>query len=344
MEIEAIHSFASVSTPWLAPAFAQLLATYQRGRFAHGVLFTGSAGIGKFKQAQHLAQYLLCTNKQAHGPCLQCHSCQLFLAHNHLDFHLLQNEENRSIGIEQVRSLIATLNERPHLGENKVVIIKNAQTLTTAAANALLKTLEEPQGNSYLILLARTHHELMPTLLSRVQHTHLHTPDDAQLLAWLAELGFTVADRGLLRLFQNSPLALLNHLQNVQQSGAIDERRTCVEGLFSLLNQPETLFDFSRFLAESAESRLQLLFHLLHDLHKLKLSETLINSAAIYTFALPQLQIWQTQISLQSLRSLCAELLHTRTLLIDHSGLKKDLLINALLIKIKNEFKDQSVC
>ncbi|MFT6986679.1 MAG: DNA polymerase-3 subunit delta' [Psychromonas sp.] len=346
MSAAAINSFASVSTPWLEPAFAQLLATYQRGRFVHGMLFTGSAGIGKFKQAQQLAQYLLCSNKQQHGPCLQCHSCQLFGAHNHLDFHLLQNEENRSIGVEQVRSLIATLNERPHLGDNKVVIIKNAQTLTTAAANALLKTLEEPQGNSYLILLARTHHELMPTLLSRVQHTHLHAPEDAQLLAWLADLGFIVEDKGLLRLFQNSPLALLNHLQlqNEHQDNAIDQRRECVEGLFSLLNQPETLFTFSRFLADGAEHRLQLLFHLLHDLHKLKLSERLISSDAIYTFALPQLQIWQSQISLQSLRYLCAELLHTRTLLVDHSALKKELLINALLIKIKNEFKEQAVC
>ena len=208
----------------------------------------------------------------------------------------------------------------------------------------MLKTLEEPQGNSYLILLARTHHQLMPTLLSRVQHTHLHTPEDGPLLAWLAELGFAVADKGLLRLFQNSPLALLNHLQSEQQESSQDERRICVEGLFALLNQPETLFDFSRFLAESAESRLQLLFYMLHDLHKLKLSPTTVANDAVYRFALPQLQIWQAQISLQGLRYLCTELLQTRSLLVEHSALKKELLINALLIKIKNEFKEVLPC
>ncbi len=344
MSLDATNQFESVSTPWLTPVFAQLLETYQAGRLAHGVLFTGSAGIGKFKLAKNIAQYLLCSSKQADGACRQCHSCKLFLAHNHLDFHLLENETDKSIGIEQVRSLIATLNERPHLGDNKVVIIKNAQLLTIPAANALLKTLEEPQGNSYLILLARTHHQLMPTLLSRVQQTHLHTPEDSQLLAWLAELGFFVEDKGLLRLFQNSPLALLNHLQSVQQASAIDERRNCVEGLFSVLNQPETLFTFSQFLAESAEQRLQLLFHLLHDLHKLKLSESVMNKDAVYSFALPQLQIWQSQITLKSLRYLSSELLQTRKLLVDHSGLKKELLINALLIKIKNEFKEIAVC
>ena len=344
MSVDVTNQFDNVSTPWLTPVFQRLIKTYQAGRLAHGVLFTGSAGIGKFKQAQNIAQYLLCTNKQADGACGLCHSCKLFLAHNHLDFHLLQNEPNKSIGIEQVRGLIELLNERPNLGENKVVIIKNAQQLTIPAANALLKTLEEPQGNSYLILLARTHHQLMPTLLSRVQHTHLHTPEDTLLLAWLAELGFAVNDKGLLRLFQNSPLALLNHLQSERQEHTQDERRTCVEGLFALLNQPETLFDFSRFLAESAESRLQLLFFMLHDLHKLKLSPGSVVDDAVYGFALPQLQIWQTQITLQGLRYLCSELLHTRSLLLDNSALKKELLINALLIKIKNEFKEVLAC
>ena len=344
MSTDLTNQFDAVSTPWLAPVFQHLINTYQAGRFAHGMLFTGSAGIGKFKQAQNIAQYLLCSNKQAHGACQHCHSCNLFLAHNHLDFHLLHNEPNKSIGIEQVRGLIEVINERPNLGDNKVVIIKDAHQLTIPAANALLKTLEEPQGNSYLILLARTHHQLMPTLLSRVQHTHLHTPQDALLLAWLAELGFVVKDKGLLRLFQNSPLALLNHLQSERQEHTQDERRMCVEGLFALFNQPQTLFDFSRFLAESVESRLQLLFYMLHDLHKLKLSPGGVADDAVYGFALPQLQIWQKQITLQGLRYACSELLHTRSLLLDNSALKKELLINALLIKIKNEFKEVLPC
>jgi len=334
----------SVSTPWLAPLFKQLTETYQAGRFAHGLLFTGCAGVGKFKLAQHLAKYLLCSNKQTE-PCNRCHSCLLFAAQNHLDLHLLQNEENKSIGIEQVRNLIGTLNERPHLGDNKVVIIKNANLLTAAAANALLKTLEEPQGNSYLILLTRTHHQLMPTLLSRVQHTHLHSPKDSDLLTWLAEQGFAVQDKGLLRLFQNSPLALLNHLQSVHNTTGHDQRQHCVEGLFYLLNNPETLFTFSQFLAGQAEQRLSLLFYLFHDLHKLKLvdcmtgKETELENEAVYAFAYPQLQIWKNQISLKDLRYLCSELLQTRKLLIEHSALKKELLINALLIKIKIQFK-----
>ncbi|WP_022942688.1 DNA polymerase III subunit delta' [Psychromonas hadalis] len=335
---------SNVPTPWLDPIFETLKQNYQNSRFAHALLFTGSTGLGKFKLALRSAKYLLCDNKQSNGSCGNCHACNLFDAQNHLDFHLLQSENNKAIGIEQVRSLINTLNERPHLGDNKVVVIKDVQLLSTAAANALLKTLEEPQGNSYLILLSRTHHQLMPTLYSRVQHTHLHSPNDKQLTSWLEQQGVAVTDKGVLRQFQNCPLILLNHLKALQKGEATDERRNCVEGLFTLLNQAESLFDFSQFLGKEVESRLQLLFFMLHDLHKLKLTGQGLNDDAVYFFALPQLQIWSEQITLKSLRYLNSELLKTRALLVEHSGLKKELLISALLIKIKKEFKEQAVC
>lgn len=333
-----------VSTPWLTATFSKLLKSYQDGRFAHGLLFTGSAGLGKFKLASHIAKYLLCSDKQFDDACGKCHACHLFDAQNHLDYHLLQSESHKAIGIEQVRSLIDTLNERPHLGDNKVVVIKDAQLLSTAAANALLKTLEEPQGNSYIILLTRTHHQLMPTLYSRVQHSHIHSPDDETLVNWLSLQGVAVSDKGVLTQFQNCPLILLNHLIALQSGEAQDERRSCIEGLFSLLNQPEALFDFSRFLAQNVESRLQLLFFILHDLHKIKLTGEPLNDDAVYAFAQPQLLIWSEFLTLKDIRDVNAELLETRALLIDHSGLKKELLIAALLIKIKNRFKEHVTC
>jgi len=329
-----------ISTPWLTPIFNTLVQSKQAGRFAHGLLFTGSEGLGKFKLASKVAKYLLCSEAKGDDACGQCHSCHLFEAQNHLDFHLLQSEANKAIGIESVRSLIDALNERPHLGENKVVVIKDAQLLTTAAANALLKTLEEPQGNSYLILLTRTHHQLMPTMYSRVQHSHIHTPNDQQLLEWLDQQQVAVSDRGVLRQFQNSPLILLNHLNALKTGDAEDERRNCVEGLFALLHQAEKLFDFSQFIAQSVEARAQLLFFIFHELHKLKLTGQPLADDAVYAFALPQLQIWSEQLSLKSLRYLCTEILTVRSLLVEHTGLKKELLISALLIKIKNEFKD----
>jgi len=335
---------SDVSTPWLNPVFDNLVQSYQHKRFAHGLLFTGSAGLGKFRLATRVAKFLLCSEQQDGDACGQCHSCKLFNAQNHLDYHLLQSEANKAIGIEQVRGLIDLLNERPNLGDNKVVVIKDAQLLSTAATNALLKTLEEPQGNSYLILLARTHHQLIPTLYSRVQHTHLHSPNDDQLVDWLNQQGVNVSDKGVLRQFQNCPLILLNYLKALQTGEAEDERRNCVEGLFALFNRAESLFDFSQFLAKNVESRLQLLFFMLHEIHKIKLTKQPLSEDAVYGFALPQLQIWSEQITAKSLRYLNSELLQTRSLLIEHSGLKKELLISALLIKIKNRFEEELTC
>lgn len=329
-----------VSTPWLNPIYQRLVQSHQGGRLAHGLLFTGHDGLGKYRLATQLSKYLLCSAPQGDTACGQCHSCSLFNAQNHLDFHLLHSEDGKAISIDAVRALIDVLNERPNLGDTKVVVIKDAHLLSTAAANALLKTLEEPQGNSYIILLTRTHQQLIATLYSRVQHTHINSPDDTQLLDWLSEQQVGVTDKGVLRQFQNSPLVLLNYLKALQAGDAEDERRHCVEGLFSLLNQAEMLFDFSQFMAKNVPDRLQLLFFMLHEMHKIKLSGDALSDDAVYAFALPQLQIWSAQLSLKSLRHLCAETLSLRAQLMDHSGLKKELLISALLIKIKNEFKD----
>jgi DNA polymerase-3 subunit delta' len=76
----------------------------------------------------------------------------------------------------------------------------------------------------------------------------------------------------------------------------------------------------------------------------LKLNHHQLNHDAIYYFALPQLQIWQAQLSCKDLRQLSDEILITRSQLIEHSALKKELLINALLIKIKNKFKEVPLC
>ena len=326
----------TVSTPWLTPLFSLLTKAYKETRLGHGLLLTGSDGVGKFKLAQQISKYLLCENRlQLDESCGHCHACNLVNAHTHIDFHLLQKEDDKqAISIEQIRALINSLNNRAQLGKNKVVIVKDVQFLTVQAANALLKTLEEPQANTFIILLANTHHELLPTLLSRLQHTHIHTPNRAVLLNWLNEQQLSITDEGLLPFFKNSPLALLNYLQ----SDTPDARKRCVEGLFSMLQKSETLFDFSHFLAESVDQNLQALFFLLHDLHKLKINDGNGEYAVIYQFALPQLMIWQQQITLKGLRKLSDETLKKRKLLLKHSALKKELLINALLIDIKNEF------
>ncbi len=326
--------------PWLTSLYTSLVKAHKDSRLGHGLLFTGDDGVGRFKLAQQIAKYILCSNKEhSNKSCNICHACHLVAADTHLDLHLLKKAENKqSITIDQIRELINNLNECAHLGNNKVVIIKDAQFLNVQAANALLKTLEEPQANTYLILLANNREQLLPTLISRVQHTHIYPPNAKTLSDWLIKQGIKQPDQSLFPLFKNSPLALLNHLQHQTD----DTRKGCVEGLFSLQHEPQSLFLFSEYIAKYADKNLETLFFLLHDIHKLKMSNKASKHSIMFNFALPQLMIWQDQITLKNLRTLSLNILKTRSLLITHSALKKELLINALLINIKNKFKSST--
>ena len=324
-------------TPWLTSLYTSLTQAHKDTRLGHALLFTGNDGVGRFKLAHQLAKYILCSNKTpSNKSCNICHACHLVTADTHLDLHLVTKIENKqSITIDQIRALINNLNDCAHLGNNKAVIIKDAQFLNVQAANALLKTLEEPQSNTYLILLTNNREQLLPTLISRIQHIHIYPPNTKTLSNWLIKQGIKQPDQSLFPLFDNSPLALLNQLQHPSN----DARKGCVEGLFSLQYNPQSLFVFSEYLAEYTDKNLETLFFLLHDIHKLKISNNESKHSIMFNFALPQLMIWQDQITLKSLRTLSLNILKTRSLLITHSALKKDLLINALLINIKNKFK-----
>ena len=134
-------------------------------RLAHAYLFAGPEGIGKRLMALALTQALFC----AHGTgCGACVACRKFAHGNHPDLHLLEPDGN-SIKIEQVRSIQRDLALRPLEASRKVCLIEAADTMTVGAANALLKTLEEPRGDTLLVLLTSQPQRLLETIRSRCQ-------------------------------------------------------------------------------------------------------------------------------------------------------------------------------
>jgi DNA polymerase-3 subunit delta' len=152
------HSLSALSLP------------SQLADLAHAYIMEGT-DIGLSEQlALDLAQGLLCQNNQVQvqSGCGQCHSCQLFSAHNHPDLFATDTEQN-SVGVDEVRSISEFLNKTAQLSGNQVIIINNAQTMTENASNALLKTLEEPSGKSYILLLCQHKSQLLPTIISRCQ-------------------------------------------------------------------------------------------------------------------------------------------------------------------------------
>ncbi|MCM2263736.1 MAG: DNA polymerase III subunit delta' [Desulfuromonadales bacterium] len=135
------------------------------GRLAHAYLFAGPEGVGKRLMALAVARTLFCEQRTG---CGECAACRKLDHRNHPDLHVLE-PDGSSIKIEQVRAIQRDLSLRPVEGSRKVCLIESAEAMTTAAANALLKTLEEPRGDTLLILLSSQPQRLLETIRSRCQ-------------------------------------------------------------------------------------------------------------------------------------------------------------------------------
>ncbi|MWN31738.1 MULTISPECIES: DNA polymerase III subunit delta' C-terminal domain-containing protein [unclassified Gilliamella] len=172
--------------PWLSLPYQQLASGIINKRAHHALLINYVQGSGENEFISKLANRLLCQCSQQLEPCLTCHSCQLFLAHHHPDYDVITNEQGkRSIGIDQIRNIASKVYEKSQQGGNKVLWIKHAALMTEAAANALLKTLEEPPQNTYFILSDEHNSQLLPTIHSRCFSYFLALPKLEQSIGWL---------------------------------------------------------------------------------------------------------------------------------------------------------------
>ncbi len=140
-----------------------------RGNASAAYLFVGAPGLGRLEAAHWFGLGLVCdTRGGASKPCEECEACRLGVA-NHPDVHEVHKTQGRSsLGIEDVRTRVRErLSRRSYTGSRKVVIIPDAHRLTPAAQNALLKTLEDPLGESTVLLLVPGSGYLLPTVRSR---------------------------------------------------------------------------------------------------------------------------------------------------------------------------------
>lgn len=180
-----------------------------RARLPHAILLKGAQGIGKLDFAMNLAQSLLCEKPLADGlACQDCPPCHWFQQETHPDFRLLQpdalaesedaddgeskkKKPSRQISVDQVRSLADFANLSAHQGGHRVVLIHPAEAMNTNAANALLKTLEEPSGKMLIILVSHKPQQLLPTILSRCLTLSMAMPSPEESAAWLKQQGIS---------------------------------------------------------------------------------------------------------------------------------------------------------
>lgn len=149
-----------------------LRASMTAGRVSHAYLFTGPAGSNKTMAAYALAQAIMCP-KGPKGPrggmCGDCTACGRVMRRKHPDVRYFAPAGVGGYLVEQIREIVADTALAPIHASRKFYIIDRAELLGTAAANAFLKTLEEPPADVVLILLARTRESVLPTILSRCQ-------------------------------------------------------------------------------------------------------------------------------------------------------------------------------
>lgn len=181
--------------PWHAEHWMRLQARRQRDALPHALLLCGPTGLGKRAFVQRFVQGLLCERPVDGEACRGCRSCLLVMAGTHpdvigLSFGLRKDGVQRSeIVVEQIRELSARLAMRSQFGGWQVATIDPADAMNTAAANALLKTLEEPSAQTMLVLLADAPWRLPQTIRSRCQRVEFQLPPTAEALAWLQAEG-----------------------------------------------------------------------------------------------------------------------------------------------------------
>jgi DNA polymerase-3 subunit delta' len=201
--------------PWQSEQWSQLQSRIAAGRMAHGLLLTGPVGVGKRDFANAFARSILCRQPSAeHHACGSCDACLLVKAGTHPDFLTLSPPEDKTqILIDQVRELCRSLVLKSHAGGYKIAILVPADQMNSAAANSLLKTLEEPTDNTLLILISERPARLSATIRSRCQQLRFPAPPPEQGEAWLAQN--EAADPALLlRLADGAPLRALTLAQD----------------------------------------------------------------------------------------------------------------------------------
>ena len=187
---------AVIFAPWQQRAFERVLASHASQRLGHGLLVCGPARLGKRALVEVIAARLLCTGAAPGEPaCGQCRSCRLLAAGTHPDLHRVsfalndKGEPRTVITVEQMRELGEKISLSAQLGGAIVSLIAPAEALNLNAANALLKTLEEPQPGRYLILLSDAPYRLSATIRSRCQRIELRPPSIDEARGWLLGQG-----------------------------------------------------------------------------------------------------------------------------------------------------------
>jgi DNA polymerase-3 subunit gamma/tau len=207
------------------------------GRTAHAYLFSGMRGVGKTTMARILAKALNCEKGPTPTPCLACASCREIGAG--MSFDVMEIDGASSNSVDDVREMRETVKTAPAHGRYRVYIIDEVHMLSTAAFNALLKTLEEPPAHVVFVFATTEAHKIPPTILSRCQHFTFRRIPRREVVDTLKRVtaaeGITIDDRSLSALARASDGSLRDALSLLDQAVAFGGKRVEADQLMILL-------------------------------------------------------------------------------------------------------------
>ena len=166
-----------------------LLSLHSSNQLPHAILITSVSGVGLASAARSLSATLLC-ERDGEEACGECRSCSRVSASTHGDYRWVEIAEGKaSIGVDQIREAGEFVTKTAGYGSQKILVILDAEKMTAGASNALLKTLEEPQGNSFIVLLSQRTWLLPATIRSRCQTWRLPALKTSSSIDYLSTAG-----------------------------------------------------------------------------------------------------------------------------------------------------------
>lgn len=170
---------------------ARLWGALERGTLHHALLFEGPVGVGKHTVAVRLAQAANCTGAPPH-PCGTCPACHQIALGSYPDVVTLSPDPDKAtptITVDQIREVVRQVGYHRYAGRRRMILVDPTEAMQPGAANALLKTLEEPPAGTGFVLIANHASALLPTIVSRCQRHRFGPVPEAELAAWLQAKG-----------------------------------------------------------------------------------------------------------------------------------------------------------
>jgi DNA polymerase-3 subunit delta' len=317
--------------PWLQPVWQQFLSYWQANRLPHALIISAAHGMGKTVLAEHISRLALCQHPQITGQiCGQCYTCQLADISQHPDYHILTPESpGQAIKIDAVRDLIERLQMASHYHAYRVIIINPAEAMNTAAANALLKTLEEPGARCLFLLITEANARLMATIRSRCQVLSITPNYSPAAQNWLQAQSPTLTATqaaSLLTQAEGAPL-LAQQLADVQSS-----QLTLWQNLLALSQGQLSPLALAQQEQQAALAFIDNLLSCLSYLSRVKIGHTnpaVDNEYAVIITSLMQLL---QKLSFRQWMDYTYQVMQARTQLVQNVNLNGQLLLEALLI------------